>query len=273
MASKAIWKGTLSWGLITLPVALYSATEDRSVGFRLLHRDCRAPIAQKRVCTKCGVEVSRTAGNEVRGFELDEGNYLLMEEGDFAGLPVSSLTSIQIVEFIDPEQLDGRAPEKPYFLAVGAREKKGQKFVEPAALKAFSLLHASLESAGKLAVAKITMREKEVVCVIRPFGRVLLLQSLRWPDELRPYADIAVPLPDVTDAELNLGKQLVAAVGGDGNMVKYKDTYREALEARIKAKVEGKEVVAAAAPAEAETTQDILGSLQASLAALGGGKR
>jgi len=262
--SRPLWKGTVSFGLVNIPVALYGATDELKVSFRTLHKGCAAPIAQQHTCTACKQVVERA--DEVKGYEVEEGRFVVMEEADFAGLPVASQTSIKVVGFVDSFQVDPRQLDEPYFMGIGQTKRGKVNVVDQGAAKGFALLHAAMQKLDKLAVAKVTMRQREKLVVFRPYGDVMLLQTLRWPDELRSAE--APALPEVSDKELALAESLVNAIGGC-DLTKFSDEYREALEKVIQAKAAGQPVVSAV-PTEAEATVDVMGGLEASLAALRG---
>lgn len=258
MATRSIWKGTLGFGMVSIPVKLFGAVDDQKIGFKQLHKECKnakfARVKMPRECSECGDKLEQE--DIVRGYDLGDETYVVMEDSDFAGLPVKSLKAIDVVEFVDADEIDPRHYDTPYFVAP---DKAGGK--------AFALMLAAMSEVGKVAVAKLTMRERERVCTVRPFGDVLMLQTLYRTDELRDASSVQVDLPAVSDQEKEMAVGLIEAMEADVDLSKFPDTYREALLERIEAKLNGT-AFPTAAPEEEEPTEDVLVGLAASIQAV-----
>ena len=253
MAPRSIWTGSIGFGMVSVPVKLYGSVDEQTVRFNQLHQGCDAKIKQKRFCTACDAEVD--ADVLVKGYDTGGGNFVVVEPHELAALSVKSLKAIDIVEFVPEEDVDPRQLNKAYFLAP-----------DPAGAKAFALLLRGMEKDARLAVAKLTMREREHLCVIRPFGDVLLLQSLFRTDELRDAAEVTVDLPDVTDQELDMAEKLIEAMHAPADMSKFPDDYAAAVMGLIQSKVAGTTLTPVAVPDVAPTT-DVLAGLMESVEA------
>lgn len=250
---RSTWKGTVSCGLLNVPAKLYAATEEKSIRFSQVHRKCQQRIEMPKWCPACQRKVE--TDELMSGYELGDGSQVLFEKSELDDLKVSDLSSIEILEFAeDRSQFDPRLPKKAYFLAA---DKGGAKGV--------ALLGSAMSAGGFVAIAKLRLRQKEQLGILRPYQQgVLLLQTLFWQDELRPYGEL-LSEATVSENELELAGTLISKMLGDGNLRKYKDTYRESLEQAIEAKMKGEEVVAAPAP-KATDDSSLESLLQASIA-------
>lgn len=254
MAVRSVWKGTVGFGMVSIPVKLYGAVEEQAVRFNTLHRQCGCRIQMPRWCPSC--ERRLDPAEMVKGYLVADDKFVLLEDQDFQGLPVKSIKAIEVLEFVDGSRIDPRRCDKPYFMAP---EKAGGK--------AFALLMRGMEQSGKVAVGKLSMRERERLCAIRPFDEVLLLQTLCWDDELRDADAVKVSLPLVTEQEINMAVALIQALDGDGDFSGYRDEYREALVRLIEAKLNG-QVIQEAPMEEARPTDDVMAGLMASIEAV-----
>lgn len=260
---RAIWSGAISFGMVTIPVKLYGATEQRDVRFRLLHRADGAPIEEKRVCTKDGKEV---AWDElVRGYEVKKGEYVILEPDEIDAAKPESSTTIEIGDFVPADEIDPVYFEKSYFLEpteVGA--------------KAFSLLRRALEETERLALARVTIRTRERLATVRPYEDTLMLETMFWPDEIRSTG--ALDLPEggekqVRSKELGMAETLIASLADRFKPESYTDAYREALEELIDRKMKG-ETVNARRRRPSPKVVDLMDALRASIdASKGKGKR
>ena len=253
MAPRSVWKGTVGFGMVSIPVKLYGVVEEKAIRFNSLHRECNTRIQMPRWCPSCDVKVE--SDDLVKGFPVTDEKFVLMEESDFASLPVKSLKAIEIMEFVGASHVDPRHYSKPYYMAP-----------DVAGGKAFALLLHGMNRVGSVAVAKLSMRDREHLCTIRPCGDVLLVQTLHWADELRDAAGVSVDLPEISDQELDLAVGLIEALAGSTSLSSHKDEYREALTALIEAKNNG-EVIQAAPVEEAPATEDVVAGLLASIEA------
>jgi len=253
---QAIWKGTVSFGLVSIPVRLYAATEEKGVSFRQVHDADGGRIRYKRVCSIDGEEVAYR--DIVKGYELPDGDVLVLTDEDLASLPLATKRVIDVLEFVPLEQVDGIYLSKPYFLAA-----------ETAGTKPYVLLRDALEAAGRAALVKVALRNRESLAVMRPKDGALLVQTMLWPDEVRDAAAFA-PDDDVAvrDQEIAMAQSYIETLSGDFDPDEFTDDYRGALEEVIEAKVQGREVVETAAPDEGGgTVVDLMAALRASVEA------
>ena len=251
MAPRSIWKGTLGFGLVNVPVKLYSSVDEKSIRFNQLHRECRSRIQMPKWCPTCDRKVEAT--ELAKGYEVAQGEYIILEDSDMAGLPLKSLKNIELVEFVAATAIDPRMTDKSYFMAP-----------DEAGPKAFSLLLQAMEKVGKVGVAKLSMREREHLCTVRPFGKILILQTLYWAEELRDPGELEKPLPVVSEKELEMGLMLLGTLVNDKpDLNKYQNEYRAALMEVIQAKVAGTFVPAVAEAPKPATA--LVAALMASL--------
>jgi DNA end-binding protein Ku len=251
---RSIWKGAISFGLVTIPVKLYSATEQRDIAFHQVHREDGGRIRYRRVCTKDGEEVPYS--DIAKGYELPSGEMVILTDEDFANLPLSTSRRIDVMTFAPMEQLDPIYFNKSYYLEPDAQ-----------GTKPYVLLRDALEDSGKVAVVKIALRQRESLGTLRARDGVFVLETMLWPDEVRevefPFLEEDV---DIRPQELQMASSLIDSMSGDFDPAEYKDAYREALQEVIEAKVEGKEIVAQPEE-EAPAAADLLSALRASVEA------
>ena len=252
---RSIWKGAISFGLVTIPVKLYSATEQRDVAFHQVHREDGGRIRYKRVCTKDGEEIPYS--DIAKGYELPGGEMVVLTDEDFADLPLSTSRRIDVLQFTPGDEVDPIYFAKSYYLEPDAQ-----------GVKPYVLLRDALENSGMVAVVKVALRQRESLATLRVRDGVFVLGTMLWPDEVRtpdfPFLEEDV---DVRQQELKMASSLIDTMAGDFDPSEYKDAYREALEAVIEAKVEGREVVQPEAEEEAPAAVDLLSALRASVEA------
>jgi DNA end-binding protein Ku len=263
----AIWKGSVSFGLVTIPVTLYPAEERRDLAFRMLDGRDMTPVKQRRVNERTGEEVPWD--DIVKGYELEEGRFIVITDDDFRAADVEATQTIDVIAAVCAEEIDPAYFDKPYYL-------------EPArsGRKAYALLREALRRAGRVALAKVVIRTRQHLAALIPDGPLLMLEILRYPHELRATDTLDLPAEDVaeagvTDAELAIAAQLVETISRpfDPSAGEYRDTYRDALLALIERKAEGGEVAEAAVPpaeepeGEGAEVVDIAALLKASLEA------
>ncbi|MEV5709489.1 Ku protein [Actinoallomurus sp. NPDC052274] len=252
---RSIWKGAISFGLVTIPVKLYSATEQRDVAFHQVHREDGGRIKYKRVCTVDGDEVPYS--DIAKGYELPSGEMVVLTDEDFADLPLSTSRRIDVLQFTPLEQVDPIYFNKTYYLEPDAQ-----------GVKPYVLLRDALEDSDKVAVVKVALRQRESLGTLRVRDGVFVLETMLWPDEVRetdfPFMEEDV---DVRPQELQMASSLIDTMTSDFDPGEYKDAYREALESVIQAKVEGREVVPPEAPEEVPAGADLLSALRASVEA------
>jgi DNA end-binding protein Ku len=228
---QSIWKGSISFGLVSIPVRLFSATEEKDISFRQVHREDGGRIRYKRVCSVDGEEVPYS--DIAKGYELPDGEMVVLDDEDFENLPISSSRSVEVLSFVPAEQIDAVQMGKPYYC-----DPTGDA-------KPYVLLRDSLEKADRVAVVKVALRQRERLAMLRSRDGVLVLQTLLWPDEVRqPKLDFMDDDITVRDQELAMAESYISALSGDFDPGEFSDQYREALEEVIEAKVAGKEIVA-----------------------------
>ena len=226
---RAIWTGAITFGMVTIPVKLYSATESKDVRLRLLHKDDGAPIEEKRFCTADGKEVAWE--DLVRGYEISKGEYVILEPDEIDAAKPESSTTIEIGDFVEATEIDPVYFEKSYFLEptdVGA--------------KPFSLLKRALEETERVALARVTIRTRERLATLRAYEGTLILETMFWPDEIRSTG--ALDLPEGAEArvrakELEMARALVDSLADKFKPESYTDAYRTALEELIEQKMRG----------------------------------
>ena len=226
---RPLWKGAISFGMVSIPIKLYTATEEKDVHFNMLHAEDQARIRQKRFCSEEDIEVSND--EIVKGYEITPGRYVVLEDEDFEKVPVVTTHTITIDAFVSLSQIDPIHYQKTYYLEP-----------EEVGIKPFALLMKTLEETERVAVAKVTLRQKEQLCTLRVYGGTIALETMFYSDEVRSPKDLTVPGEDikVNDKELAMAKSLVDMLTTDEfDLGDYKDEYREALLEIIQRKAEG----------------------------------
>ena len=225
---RAIWKGAVSFGLVSVPVKLYAATESHDVSFRQVHAKDGGRIKYQRVCSIDGEEVPYS--DIAKGYETEDGEMVILDDDDFADLPSASSREIAVEKFVPREQIDPIWFEKSYYLEP---EKSGTK--------PYALLRQALLDADRMAVVTVAIRNRTSMAVLRVRDEVIVLQTMMWPDEVRA-ADFTVETGDVKPAEVKMANMLVETLAGDFDASEFEDDYAGAVEALVKAKIEGGEV-------------------------------
>ncbi|WP_369195161.1 non-homologous end joining protein Ku [Streptomyces djakartensis] len=265
--ARAIWTGVITFGLVTVPVGLFTATEDHTVHFHQLQRGTGDRIRNRRVNERTGEEVS--ASDIVKGYEVGEGEYVIVEPDELDEIAPGRSKTIEISDFVDLDRIEPVYFARTYYVA-----PRGEEY-----LKVYELLRAALEKTGKAGVATFVMRNKQYLTALRAEEKLLVLQTLHWADEVR---DPGTELPDLPSRragrgkELDMALRLVDALSGPWEPHRYHDTYQEKVRELVKAKAEGQEVAVAEGPPEATGVVDLMAVLESSLAqagASGGGKR
>jgi DNA end-binding protein Ku len=228
--ARAIWSGSISFGMVTIPVKLYGATESKDIAFHLLHSTCGTRLKQVRWCPKDEVEVPWS--DIVRGYEFAKGEYVVLTDEDFEKLPLPSKHVIELSAFVEAAEIDPVFYERSYYLEPEDRGKK-----------AYALLMRALEEKSLTAVATITIRKKEQLCALRPRDGVLLLETLFYADEVRKQPETDVTGSKTTEREMEMAFTLIELLRKPFDATEYHDHYREALEELIEAKQAGREVV------------------------------
>ncbi len=253
---RAIWKGAVSFGLVSVPVKLYSATESHDISFRQVHAKDGGRIKYQRVCSIDGEEVAYA--DIAKGFETDDGEMVILDDDDLAQLPANSSREISVEKFVPSEQIDPMMLEKSYYLEP---EKSG--------LKPYALLRDALKESDRVAVVTVSLRTRMTPAVLRVRDDVLVMQTMMWPDEIREPAFGS--LRDVEPAkpqELKMAQLLLDTLAGDYDPSEFEDDYAAAVHALVEAKLAGGEVKHTKEPApSAGEVVDLLAALQKSVAA------
>ncbi|HEX2767212.1 MAG TPA: Ku protein [Candidatus Limnocylindria bacterium] len=255
--ARSMWRGAIQFGLVTIPVKLYLATEQGGIGFNLLHASCLNRIQMKIYCPYHDEVVPRS--ETVRGYEYAKGKYVVVTEEDLDSIPLKTMRAIEIEQFINADRDNG-----------GTEFVKQAYYLEPEQVgaKAFYLLKTVLAEQSKTAIAKIVLKDREQLAALNPFSKTLLLTTLHWPDEVRSTEELYLPEDqiEIKPSEKKMAEQLVASMTGEFNPAEYRDNYREALMAVIERKVAG-EKPEPAAKAEPTNITDLMAALEASVAA------
>jgi DNA end-binding protein Ku len=255
--ARSMWRGAIQFGLVTIPVKLYLATEQGGIGFNLLHESCLNRIQMKVYCPHHDEVIPRS--ETVRVYEWSKGKYVVVSEEDIDSVPLKTVRAIEIEMFIP-----------------ASREAEGTQFVKQAyylepeqiGAKAFYLLKSVLADQNKSAICKIVLKDREQLAALNPFNKTMLLTTLHWPDEVRSMDELSLPEDqiDIKASEKKMAEQLVASMTGEFDADDYADEYREALMAVIERKVAG-EKPEPAARAEPTNITDLMAALEASVAA------
>jgi DNA end-binding protein Ku len=252
---KAIWSGTISFGLVNIPVQLFSAVQEHVFGFRLLHKKCHTPLTYHRYCPHCKKDV--TWDETVKGLEQDDGSYLILTKEEINELKPEKSDTIEIKEFVDRTQIQLIYIDSHYYMAP---TKKAEK--------AFFLFCEALKQSGKVAVGQFVMREKEYVVAINPYKNTLLLNTLNYDYEIRAIKEVPLPAkkPKVDKKELKLAEQLIKQLTRKTfDLSKYKDTFAQSLKKAIKERKKGKKIKMKPKKAKHKKSASLTEALRASL--------
>ena len=255
--ARAMWKGAIQFGLVTIPVKLYLATESQyTIRFNMLHEKDLSRIQMKTWCPVEDEPISRT--DTVKGYEYAPGEYVVITDEDLEKVPLKTVRSIEIEQFTkaDDEDANTRFVKQAYYLEP---DKIGRK--------PFYLLRSVLEEEGLTAICKVVIKDREALASLHPFSDTMLLTTLHWPDEIRSTGELDLPDEEFEfkPAELQMARQLVAAMTGEFEPEQYKDEYRDALMQVIESKVEGREVVVEEPAEEGGKLIDLMAALEASV--------
>jgi DNA end-binding protein Ku len=253
---RTIWNGSINFGLVNIPIGLAVAQQRKDVSFRTLHRECGTPIKQKRWCPLHERDVE--ADELVKGWEFAKGQFVLVEESDLEAVALTRSQSIDIDRFVDLEEVDPIYFDRAYYLSPADA---------PAQRRPYVLLLRAMQEANVAAIGKFVLWGKENLCLIRPLGESLALETLYFAEDIRPREEIdsAVEETEVQDAELEMARQLVASLVGDFEPDQFVNEYRGELKAMLEAKLEGKEIVAPEQPEPAPVV-DLMQALKDSVA-------
>jgi DNA end-binding protein Ku len=253
MAARSLWNGTVSFGLVNVPVKLYSAVEDKTVHFQQVHVDDGARIEYRRFCSKEDAQVDND--EIVKGYELSSGEFVELTKEEIDAAAGDRAHVIEVDAFVPAGEIDPIFYEKTYYLGAG---NKGED--------AHRLLHDALEESGRVAVGRFTFHNREYLAAIRPLGKVLALHTMRFADELVAAGDVEFEAPGKGPSrrEVEMAQKLLESLHEEFEPERYEDQYREAVLELIRRKAKG-EAIEAPAEEEAESSDDLLAALEASL--------
>jgi DNA end-binding protein Ku len=253
MAPRSLWNGTLTFGLVNVPVKVFTATESKSIHFHQVHLKDGARIEHRRICPKEDKEVP--SDEVVKGYELSNGDYVELTKDEVAAAAGENAKLIDVEHFVSGEDIDPIFYEKTYYLGAG---DDGED--------AFRLLRGALEQSGRVAIARWVFHDRERLVAVRPYEGVLAMATLNFHDEVVEADELELPSPkkNPTDRELQMAGKLVSSLKAKFEPHKYKDTYREAVLKVIEAKGKGEEITAPEQP-EREESDDLMAALEASL--------
>jgi DNA end-binding protein Ku len=252
---RSMWKGSVSFGLVSIPIQLYAATENKNVSLRQVHEADGGRIQYKRFCTIDGEEVPYA--DIAKGYELPDGEMVVLTDADMAELPLASSRAIDVLEFVPMESIDPIHFDKTYYL-------EPQKN----AVKPYVVLRDALQKASHVAVAKVAIRQRETLAILRVHNDVLMMTTMLWPDEVRvpDFAFLHDDPPQIRPQELTMAGSLIDSLSEPVfEPEKYTDSYREALEAMIEAKAAGNETAKPVAVGAKADVVDLMEALQASV--------
>lgn len=256
--ARAMWKGSLAFGLVNIPIELYSATRDHRPKFRLLHSKDESPVRYERVCQTEGKPVGWE--DLVKGYEYEKGHFVVLTKDDFKTAALEKTKTIDILDFVDPNEIDERYFETPYYL----QPAKG-------ADRSYALLREAIRDSNKLGIAKIILRDAQHLAAVEAIGDALVLTMMRFADELADLEDFRFPKAEgIRPPELKMAKQLIDNLSAKWQPAKYTDEYRDNLMKVIQGKVKGRQPkLKARETAQSAEVVDLMARLQASLESKG----
>jgi DNA end-binding protein Ku len=250
-----MWKGSISFGLVNIPIKMHAATEDKDIRFRNIHKECKTPIKYEKICPNCNKEI--TQDDIVRGYEYEPGMFVIISDEDLEPLRQSKGKAIDILDFVKLEEIDPIYFIKSYYLSP---QDTGEK--------AYNLLREAMNQSGRIAIAKITIRDKQSLAAVRVYQNLLVMETIFYPDEVRDIAQVPnVPANgsvEVDEKELAMASQLIENLTTAFDPTKYTDEYRKELMDLINKKIEGDETVQPQA-APQRNVIDLMQALQESL--------
>ncbi len=252
---RTIWKGAISFGLVNIPVKLFPATENKTIKFNYLHKECNSPINYQKICPVCNREVSQD--EIVRGFEYEKGRFIILNEEDLENLPTKTTKTVDIIDFVDLRDIDPIYFSKPYYLAPS---EGGQK--------AYMLLKEAMKRTGKIAIAKVTIRSTENLVCLRIYEDSIVMETMYYPEEIRSAQMIPELHGEISlhENEIKMANQLINNLSAKFDPQKYKSDYREALMKLIEARIAGEHVETPQIP-DTGNVVDLMEALKASLKA------
>ena len=251
---RSLWKGAISFGLVSIPIKLFAATEDHTTHFRQLHKECKTPIKYEKVCPVCNRTVSQD--EIVRGYEYQPGKFVIVNDEDMERIPEQSVKSIDIIDFTDISRIDPIYYDKTYYMAP-----------EVIGSKAYVLLRDAMKKTNTVAIAKVVIRSKQDLACLRVFNdNYMAMETMFFADEIRKTDELP-PIRQVEprDNEVEMSLKLIDTMKSDFEPEKYDDTYRKALLEVIEAKIQGQETVTPEKAEKQDNTLDLVAALKASI--------
>lgn len=253
IALRTLWKGAVSFGLVNIPVKMYVATENKDLKFNYLHEKCMSPIQYRKYCPNCEREIAPE--EIVRGYEYQKGTYVIMKEEDLARIPLETTKTIDILDFVQLDQVDPIYFDKTYYLEPS-----------PGGEKAYTLIMEAMKRTNKTAIAKVVIRTKQSLAALRVKDKTLIMETIFYPDEIRSPDSLnsGVDVAKLHDNEIKMAVNLIENLSVDFDPGKYKDDYRKALWELIEGKIVGREVSQVSSP-ENNKVVDLMEALKASV--------
>jgi len=250
----SMWKGSISFGLVNVPIKMFAATENKDIKLRYLHKECHTPVRYEKRCPKCDREVPMS--EIVRGYEYQPNRFVVIEDSELEQLSPEKTRTIDILDFVDLARIDPIYFDKTYYLAP-----------EESGFKAYALLRQAMNETGRIAIAKVIIRSSTSLASLRVNGNTILMETIFYPDEIRGVESLSVPAADyaVSDQEISLARQLIDSLVTDFDPGKYVDDYRASLQRLIEAKAQNETFVNAPATPAGDNVVDLMKALQASL--------
>ena len=258
--AASVWTGYLSFGLISMPVRLFSGARGERVSFHMLHRPDKVRVKQQLVCPEEEVVVDRS--EIVKGYEYRKGEYVVIEPDEIKKIEPKTAKAMEILEFVKAEEVDPIYFETSYYL-----------MPEEAGKRPYALLARALEETGHFGIAKLTMHNREYTVILRPHEGRIMLHTMYYKNEVRQIEGFGTPKVEVKETEVKVAHQLIQALSGKFEPEKYHDTFEDNLKALIKAHLEGKEVSPVAKPSKVAPVTDLMAALKQSLAGMEGKKK
>ena len=258
--ASSVWTGYLTFGLISMPVRLFSGARGERVSFHMLHRPDHVRVKQQLVCPEDQVVVDRS--EIVKGFEYRKGEYVIVEPEEIKKIEPKTAKAMEILEFVKAEEVDPIFFETSYYL-----------MPEEAGKRPYALLARALDETGHLGIAKLTMHNREYTVILRPDEGGIVLHTMYYENEIRKLENFGKPEVQVKDAEVKVARQLIEALEAKFEPEKYHDTFEDNLRELIKARLEGREVTPIEKPKKAAPVTDLMSALKQSLASMEGKKK
>jgi len=254
MNMKTLWKGAVSFGLVNIPVNMYAATEHKDIKFKFLHRECLGPVEYHKYCPRCEKEI--TSDDIVRGYEYHKGSYVVINDEDLERIPAVNTKTVDILDFVELSEVDPIYFDKSYYLQAS-----------PGGEKAYALLVKAMKETGKIAIAKVVIRSKSALAVLRVKEKWLVMETIFYPDEIRNAESLSPGVDEniLHENEIKMAVSLIENLSSHFDPDKYQDDYRQALWELITAKVNDQELVTPDRPAQPSNIVDLMEALRESV--------